>query len=165
VEVASGDRGHMTFGVHHVLDVHVTPHSGLELLAIPRVNTSLIVAAAAQKHARVGVWREAERPDWVTVEWPELLVGSQPLVHRRHIPDFDSVVTAATRKHLRSRVPIQSHGRDSSPMGARLRKLNLMRQRQSLVILLSGCILKKVHTWPYFILGGLFSLISLTPGR
>jgi hypothetical protein len=50
----------MPFCVHHVLDVHIAPNRGLELLAIPRVYTGLVIATTAQKHAGVGIGREAE---------------------------------------------------------------------------------------------------------
>jgi hypothetical protein len=55
----SGDRCHMSLGVHHVLDVHVTSDSCLEFLAIAAVDASLVVGAAAEEHGGVGVWGEA----------------------------------------------------------------------------------------------------------
>lgn len=48
----------MALGVAHVLKVHVPSHRGPMLAAVAAVDPRLVVAAAAQEHRGVLVWRE-----------------------------------------------------------------------------------------------------------
>lgn len=109
VELATGDCSHMALGVHHVSDVHVTSHCSLKFLAIARVNASLVVGAATEKHAGVKVRGKGKTPYRMAIKWPKLFVRPQSFVHGIHIPNFYHIVSTTSSDHLSSSVLVKSH--------------------------------------------------------
>lgn len=114
MEHPSRDRRHMSLGVGHIQYIHVASHSRFQFGTVSGIYTCLIVTTAAQEHRSILIWRERERSDWMTWKRLELLLWTELLVHRVHVPDFHSVVAAAASYHLRGRVFVQSDGGDGS---------------------------------------------------